>query len=123
MRLHRTSASGLLLALLALAMQLAFGSVVPRLEIASALAGATTICHADETSGEAPPTPHNPADCPICPLCVSLSGPALALTTHPPLPTPHMVVVAPVVVLPPATAPPATVVLAARPRGPPIILT
>jgi hypothetical protein len=123
MRLHRTSASGLLLALLALAMQLAFGAVIPRIAIASALAGATAICHADETPDEAPPTPHNPADCPICPLCVALSGPAFALTTHQALPTPRVVVVAPAVVLPPATAPPSTVELAARPRGPPTILT
>jgi len=122
MRLHRTSASGLLLALLALAMQLAFGAVVPRIEIASTLAGATAICHADETSDQAPPAPHHPADCPICPLCVSLSGPAFALTAHPALPTPRVVMVAPAVVLPPATAPPSTVVLAARPRGPPTIL-
>jgi hypothetical protein len=123
MRLHRTSAPGLLLALLALAMQLAFGAVVPKIAVASALAGAIAICHADETSDEAPPTPHNPADCPICPLCMALSGPVLALTTHQALPTPRVVVVAPAVILPPATAPPSTVVLAARPRGPPAILT
>jgi hypothetical protein len=119
---RRISASGLLLAMLALIARLASGAVVPRTEAVAAIAEATTICHAQETSGEAPPTPHNPPDCPICPLCLSLSGPGFVLTAHPALPAPRMVVVAPAVVLPSATAPPATVVLAARPRGPPIIL-
>jgi hypothetical protein len=123
MRPHRTSASGLLLALLALTMQLAFGAVVPRFEVASALAGAMAICHADETSDQAPPAPHHPTDCPICPLCVSLSAAAFALSARAALPAPRVVVVARAAVLPPAIAPPAIVVFAARPRGPPAILT
>jgi hypothetical protein len=120
---HRISASGLLLALLALTMQLAFGAAVPRFEVAAALAGATTICHADETSDSAPPAPHHPADCPICPLCASLSAAAFALSVPAALPVPRVVAVARAAVLPPSTAPPAIVVLAARPRGPPAILT
>ena len=120
---RRISPLGLLFTLLALLAQLASGAIVPRMEVVTALGDATTICHTDETSDRAPPVPHHPADCPICPLCVSLSAPAFALTAHPTLPTPRVIVVARSVVLPPATAPPAIVVLAARPRGPPTILT
>jgi hypothetical protein len=123
MKPHRTSASGLLLTLLALTMQLAFGAVLPRFEVASARAVVTTICHADETSDPAPPAPHHPPDCPICPFCASLSAPAFALSVCAAQPAPRVVVVARAVVLPPATARPTKVALAARPRGPPTILT
>jgi hypothetical protein len=120
---RRTSATGLFFALLALVMQLASGATVPRMEALAALAGAATICHAHETSDEAPRSPHAPADCLFCPLCVSLSAPALANSASPLLPAPPMVVVARAAVLPPSTAPPTVVVLAAQPRGPPHILT
>ncbi len=125
---RRTFASGLFFALLALVAQLAAGATVLNMTIfgmadLAAIADATTICHAHETSDQAPATPHNPADCPICPLCVSLSAAAFAIMADPVLPTPRLVIVAPAVILPPATAPPATLVLAARPRGPPALLT
>jgi hypothetical protein len=125
---RRTFASGLLFALLALVAQLAAGATVPHmtnLGIAdlAVIADATTICHAHETSDQAPVPPHNPTDCPICPLCVSLSAAAFAIAADPALPTPRIINVAPTVILPPATAPPAILVLAARPRGPPAILT
>jgi hypothetical protein len=120
---RRPSHFGLMFTLLALIAQLASGAAVLRTQVAATLANVTVICHADETSDPAPTVPHNPAECPICPLCVSLSSPAVALMAHPALPTPRAVVVASVVVLPPPTAPPSTVVLAAQPRGPPISLT
>jgi hypothetical protein len=113
---HRNSPLGMLFALLALVGQLISGAAMVRTEPAATLANATTICHADDTSDETPPIQHHPSDCPICPLCVSLSAP-VALTARPPLPTPRVVMVAP------ATAPPSSiVVLAARPRGPPTVL-
>jgi len=120
---RRISPLGLLFTLLALMAQLGSGAVVPRMEVMTALGDVTAICHADETSDQAPPVPHHPADCPICPLCVSLSAAAFAIMADPVLPTPRLVIVAPAVILPPATAPPATLVLAARPRGPPALLT
>lgn len=120
---RRTSHLGLMFTLLALMAQLASGAALLPVPVAAALANVTVICHADETSDEAPAVPHNPADCPICPVCVSLSAPAYALMTHPVLPPPRVVVVAPPVVLPPPTAPPSAAVLAAQPRGPPIRLT
>src|SRR5579864_2942070 len=120
---RRILGPGLLFTLLALMAQLASGAVVQRTEAIASLANAVTLCHSDNPSGEAPSAPHHPADCPICPLCVPLSAPTLALTVQPVLPVPRLVVVARSVVLPPATAPPAIVVSAARPRGPPAILT
>lgn len=120
---RRISAAGLLFALLALVVQVASGATVPRVAALAAIADATTFCHLHETSGQGPAKPHNPADCPICPLCVSLTAPAFAIMADPVLPMPRVIVVAPTVILPPATAPPATVVLAKRPRGPPAILT
>jgi hypothetical protein len=120
---HRcTSGSGLFFALLALVAQLVSGAAMPRMEALAVIAGATTICHAHETSDEAPASPHSPSDCLFCPLCVSLSAPALATMALPQLPRPLMVVVARAAILPPSTAPPITVVLAARPRGPPNFL-
>jgi hypothetical protein len=120
---RRVSTFGLLFALLALVAQLASSIVVPRTDSVAALADASTICHVDETTDQAPTAPHHPADCPLCPLCVSVSAPAFAPAADPVLPTPRVVAVAPAAVLPPATAPPATIILAARPRGPPTILT
>lgn len=120
---RRIFSFGLLFTLLALAAQLASGAVVPRIEAATALAYASTICHVDGTSDQTLPAPHHPADCPICPLCTSFSSPAFSLAAHPVLPAPREVaVVAASVVPPPATAPPTLVALAARPRGPPTIL-
>jgi hypothetical protein len=114
---------GLLFTLLAILAQLASGTAVQRTETLASLANATTICHSDETSDQAPVAPRHPADCPICPLCVPLSAPGIALTVQVALPAPRVMVIARSVVLPPATAPPAIVVSAARPRGPPTILT
>jgi hypothetical protein len=125
---RRTSASGLFFALLALVTQLAFGATVPNVEATQisalvAVANATTICHAHEPSDQTPSAPHNPADCAICPLCGSLSVPALAIAFGPVLPRPRITVAAPAVILPPATAPPAIRVQAHKPRAPPAFLT
>ena len=54
MRFPSISPPGLVLALLALVVQLAFGAIVPRPEIALALADAGAICHADTPSDSAP---------------------------------------------------------------------
>lgn len=122
MRWLRDSFLGLHLALLALAMQFAAGSlVVSPLLLTQA---DPTICHADAAhagtgggTGQAPAAPHVPAA--ICPvlLAMGLAAPVLAA---PPvsLPAPQHVVMraAP---LPPARAPPVYRVASAKPRGPP----
>jgi hypothetical protein len=118
MRWLRDSFLGLHLALLALAMQFAAGSLVvsPLLLIQAD----PIICHADAGhagTSQAPAAPHVPAA--ICPalLAIGLASPVLA---SPPaiLPAPRRIVLraAP---LPPARAPPPYRVASANPRGPP----
>ena len=123
MRPRDISAFGRFLALLALTGQLVLGAAITRFDPLAALTDLTTICHGHETSDKAPPAPHSPAGCLICPFCVSLSAPALAILTPLPELTPPGIGVARGAVTPPATAPPAIIVIAARPRGPPAILT
>jgi hypothetical protein len=123
MRWLRHSFLGLHLALLALAMQFAAGSlVVSPLLLTQA---DPTICHADAAhagTSQAPaapqfPAPHVPAA--ICPalLAIGLAAPVLA-TPQAILPAPRHVTLraAP---LPPARAPPLHRVASAKPRGPP----
>jgi hypothetical protein len=122
--LSRTCAlPGVLLALVALAMQLAAASVVP---FAPAAAGldrlvAASICHGDGAAwdhGNAP-APHHAPDCAVCPVCqvVAHAGPILA--------TPLAVFAAPALFalradsLPPSRAPPGAAISAHSARGPP----
>lgn len=119
---RRIPASGLLLALLALTMQLAFGAVVPRAEVMATLDAATTICHTGGTSDQTPPAPHHQPDCLVCPLCVSLAASGIVLlTASPRLPPPRIVALGRAGLPPPATAPPVAAPLAAQPRGPPAL--
>lgn len=112
---------GLFLALLALLAQLELGALVPRAEAASLLRDSSVICHSgEETDDPAQPRQHDPADCALCTICVSLTAqPAPVLSGSPVLPPPRGVLVARTAVLPPATAPPAAVRLSAQPRAPP----
>ncbi len=118
----RIPAPGLLLALLALVAQLAFGAVVPQPEVGRVLAGIGIICHAPAPADSAPkaPAPHRP-DCVFCPLCVSLAAPGIVLPAGAtPLPPLQVVAFTPPG-LPPATAPPIRQTMAAQPRGPPAL--
>jgi hypothetical protein len=119
---RRIPASGVLLTLLALVVQLAFGAVVPRPEVALALSEAEIICHAPVLSDSAPtPSHHHMPDCQFCPLCVSLTTPGIVLPgAAPDPPVPHVALVHRPGLPPPATAPPVAAVLSAQPRGPPI---
>lgn len=114
----RASFLGLHVALLALAMQLAAGSlVVSPLLLAQA---DPIICHADAAhggTGQAPVAPHVPAA--ICPILLAfgLAAPVLAASPSV-LPAPRLVVLRVAVQLP-ARAPPARRVASAQPRGPP----
>jgi hypothetical protein len=75
---RRVSLHGLLAVLLALMVQLGVGASVPRPDPVALLNG--TICHADDDAGGAPasPAPHT-ADCLVCPLCVAVHAPSVAL--------------------------------------------
>lgn len=117
---RRILAFGLILALLALVMQPAANSVVPRIDAVAALNDATEICHVRGTPDQTPPAPHSPPDCLVCPLCVSLS-PTVAIPVHAVLPAPRTLVVARAVAPPPA-APPSATVPAERSRDPPTTL-
>lgn len=116
--------SGSLLALLALAVQLAAFSVVLAPDMpATGLDAlvAASICHAGTTSDQAP-QPQHPPTCAVCPLCqaIALAGTLLA--------PPGFVLVAPAMPAarasrpPPARAPPARAVASAYPRGPPRLI-
>ena len=113
-------ASGLFLALLALVAQLTMAAAVPA--SALSLADVAVLCQHDGNPSGPPVPAHQAPDCLLCFFCHSASGPLGLLAAPPILPTPTTTKVARSVVLPPATAPPLRVVLAARPRGPPILV-
>jgi hypothetical protein len=121
---RRIPAPGLCLVLLALMVQLAFGAVVPRPEIALVLDHSGVICHAPAPAdGTTPPAHHHPMpDCQFCPLCMSLATPGIVLPGSAPNPPPPRIVAFRRPGLPPpATAPPVPESLAAQPRGPPVL--
>jgi hypothetical protein len=112
--------AGLLLALLALAVQLGAASVVPwtgagRLDRLLA----ASICHADGATGPAPAQQHHAPDCALCPFCQAIAhasvllGPAALVFAALAAPPPR--IAAP----PPARAPPARLAAATSARGPP----
>ena len=121
--LNRLPLSGLLAVLLALMAQLAIGASVPRLDPLAQIVGAEVLCHAPNRADDAPtPAPMHPLDCLVCPLCVAVHGPAIALV-------PGVAILKPsaaVVVLrselpPPSTAPPSSHRPPSQPRAPPTI--
>jgi hypothetical protein len=111
-----------LLAIIALAMQIAVAAIVPFAAQAGSLDRlvATSICHSESGGDQGPgPVRHQSPDCAICPLCQAIGHPAPFLAT--PIATlivPARVVVA-VLALPPARAPPSVGGSAASARGPP----
>jgi hypothetical protein len=110
---------GLIAALLALAGQLALGASVP--SPALELSGFGVICHAGGDTGGPPPPSHQAPDCALCPVCATLAVQAPLLAAPPMLPAPRAVRVARRTILPPPTAPPVVALLAAQPRGPPVL--
>jgi hypothetical protein len=111
--------SGLFLTLLAIVAQLTLAVALPASSVS--LADVTVICQ-HEGNNDAPVAPaHPPRDCLLCFFCHNAPG-SSGLIVAPPLPpVPALMSVALAVVLPPATAPPHRVVLAAHPRGPPLL--
>jgi hypothetical protein len=126
-RLHRWR-PGLLVALFALAAQITFGAMAPDAasrptpdqQLAALLADPGAICHGG--AGDGQQTPHHHAlDCLLCPYCAAIGTAAVLRSDDPTLPISRAgqiavaVAVAAIIALPP---PP---LLAARPRGPPIL--
>lgn len=126
-RLLQARWPGRLLALLALAVQLAAASVVPLAAASAATPDAlvaATICHSGgpAASGGQAPAHHSSHDCALCPLCQTLAQAGVVLGASPAaLPLPP-VLASRAAALPPVRAPPARLTDAAPwPRGPPAI--
>ena len=122
----RISSCGWILALLALVAQLAFGAMVPRPEMALAQSrAADRIKHAMTPGDDTTPPSHRHRmpDCQFCPLCMSLATPAIVMPGgSPSLRPPRIAAFRRPGLPPPATAPPAPTLLAAQPRGPPVLV-
>jgi len=111
-----------LLALVALAMQIVVGAIVPVPAPAASLDRlvAVSICHGDAGAnhGEAPSHHHSP-DCAVCPLCQAIAQAGAILAS------PMAAFVAPALAVfrafaqPPARAPPSVAGSATSARGPP----
>jgi hypothetical protein len=109
---------GLFAALLALAVQLAFGAAVPQSGLGKA--GFGIICHSSAANGKAPDQPlHQPPDCALCPLCAAIAMPALMPGVPPPLPRPRVEIAHAPGKPPPQTGPFFRPIRFAQPRGPP----
>jgi hypothetical protein len=120
---HPRQAFGLFFALLAIVAQLTIAAAMPSPAIPMpvvSLADATVLCHHDGNPDSPPAPAHQSPDCLLCFFCNGAMGPAGPLATTPLLPAPRSVWVARAAIPPPSTAPPLRLVLAARPRGPPI---
>ncbi len=121
---RRPKSLGLLLALLALAMQLGLVAAFPRAgDLArgdnAAVLAAATICHTDD-GGPGPTEPHTP-DCALCPLCATVAASVFALPTGgASLPAPRLAAIPQQAAPPPATAPPTIDRRTAQPRAPPV---
>lgn len=106
---------GLLMSLLALAGQLAFGATVPE----RGLTGVAVICHAGAGHEKPVPPRRHEHRCMFCPLCATLAAPAPPLVSPPVLPKLPAFVAEPAVISLPRIARLATIPAAAQPRGPP----
>jgi hypothetical protein len=136
---RRSSSSGLIMALTALLLQLAFGvaggSMLvssdatrgtrpgPLSELSALLPGADILCHtnADDAGRPAPQAPgkHHHGDCAICPICVATAQTATMLAMLPAVPQRLPVAVRLAALQPPAAAPPGTSRTSVQPRAPP----
>ncbi len=116
------SLPGLILAVVALAIQLAAASVIPFTALSVAgveRLAAASICHSDQ-GGQ--PSPHHAPDCAVCPLCHAIAHAGALLAA------PAVAVAAPLLLaarafaLPTSRAPPRATLSAASARGPPLPL-
>ncbi len=118
MTTHRPPWFGLLLATLALLVQLGAGIAMPA---PVSVVDAATICHAGDEA-PSPVAPHHP-DCELCPLCTTAAASQAVFlrADAPSMPAPRVLPRFAAGAPPQATAPPATEWSAAQPRAPPIL--
>jgi hypothetical protein len=125
-RLQWFALASRLLAIVALAVQVAAASVVPWGNLPGAGIDrlvAASICHSDGDGigdGRAPASHHGP-DCAACPLCQAVSHAGVVLGAQAFALTAPAAATAPVAHLPPARAPPARFAGTASARGPPTL--
>jgi hypothetical protein len=114
---RRPHSLGLLLALLALVLQINIGAPPPK-TAADAVLTAAKLCRADD-NGAPPAAPHT-HDCVLCPLCLTGANATLALPADAPALAPPRIAALHQPGIPPqtATAPPAA--RFAQSRAPPI---
>jgi hypothetical protein len=121
---------GLLVALLAIASQLALGAIVlpdeasAREQSVAALDALTIFCSSATPTApdDAPKHHHRHAqDCAICPLAVALAMPAAVLASAPALPPPSSRAADRAALPPPARGPPAQPRYTPPSRGPPVL--
>ena len=116
--------AGLLLAVVALVSQLAFGAIVLPDEAAAqeqsvaALEAVSILCQSPAPGQPPPPHRHAP-DCALCPLSAALDHQAVILGAAPALPRPSRAMAVRATRPPPARAPPSQPRDTAYPRGPP----
>jgi hypothetical protein len=105
--------------LLALMAQLGAGATVPQIDPVTA-AGA--LCHSDDDGTPPAHGPAHPADCPLCPMCVTLHAQqAILVSAAPTLIPPSVLAIRRAELPPPSTAPPALHRPPSQPRAPPIV--
>jgi len=113
-------ASGLFFALLAILAQVTLASAVPA--TAMALADTTMLCHHDGDRNPPSAPAHPSPDCLFCFVCNGAAGSPGLLATPAVPPPPRSAPFARIAVAASAAQPPPRIVLAARPRGPPILV-
>jgi hypothetical protein len=119
---------GLLAALFALAAQILFGAAAPDMgvratpeqQLAALLADPGAICHGATGGGQQAPH-HHAVDCLLCPYCAAIASAAMLRSDDPTLPIPRAGPIAVAIVTASSIARPPSRLLAAQPRGPPIL--
>jgi hypothetical protein len=112
--------SGLFLALLAILAQLTLTAAVPASVVS--LADVTVLCQHDGNPNAPPAPAQQSPDCLVCFFCHNVGGAAVLVAAPPMLPGPTTTRPTRANFLPPAAAPPPYIILAAHPRGPPILV-
>ena len=116
---------GLLLAVVALAIQLAAASVMPFAPLAAAGVDrlvAASICHTSAHDDGGTPAPRHAPDCAVCPLCHAIAHAGALLAAPAVVAAAPLLLAARAFALPASRAPPRATVSAPSARGPPLPL-